>query len=76
MPKAQRSKLAPKAVECIFVGYSEQSKAHWLYDKSARKVIKSRDVTFIESSAKQVIKSKCNSNGSIFLLKGQAPTEN
>lgn len=73
IPKVQRSKLAPKAVECIFVGYSEQSKAYRLYDKKARKVIMSRDVTFIESSEDQVTQSKLNSNGSVFLPK--APTE-
>lgn len=33
IPKVQRSKLAAKSIECIFIGYSEQSKAYRLYNQ-------------------------------------------
>jgi len=48
IPKEQRTKLEVKAVKCIFVGYSMESKAYRLYDPSKGRIIISRDVTFFE----------------------------
>lgn len=45
-PKEKRNKLNAKAIECIFVGYSEQSKAYVCWDPKTRSCIVSRDVVF------------------------------
>jgi transposase InsO family protein len=50
VPKQRRTKLEAKAVKCIFVGYSSQSKAYRLYNPETKKIIISRDVIFLESS--------------------------
>ena len=47
---AQREKLEPKSHKCLFVGYSEESKAYRLYDLTTKKVYVSRDVKFDEHS--------------------------
>ena len=46
-----RNKLDKKGHKCIFVGYSEDTKAYKLYDHVARKVIISRDVQFVENES-------------------------
>ena len=46
-----RKKLDNKGQKCIFVGYSEDTKAYKLYDPVARKVIISCDVQFIENES-------------------------
>ena len=46
-----RKKLSKKGHKCIFVGYSEDTKAYKLYDPVTRKVIISRDVQFIENES-------------------------
>ena len=51
IPDALRRKLDPKATECMMVGYCESSKAYRLWDKTKRRVIISRDVTFDETSS-------------------------
>ena len=49
IPKQKRTgKLAPRSTPCIFVGYSQESKAYLLWDPSRKTVVTSRDVTFIE----------------------------
>jgi hypothetical protein len=48
VPDADRRKLNPKAVEGLFVGYSETVKAYLVYVAKDRKVITSRDVKFME----------------------------
>ena len=54
-------KLAPRAVECIFLGYAYESKGYrlWCSDPKSQKLILSRDVTFNEdallSSGKQFL---------------------
>jgi hypothetical protein len=59
VPDATRSKLEPKAIECVFIGYSSQSKGWLLYQTAKRRVIVSRDVIFDESAA-------CTNSSSIF----------
>ena len=48
-PYELRKKIENKRHKCIFVGYSEDTKAYKLYDPVARKVIISRDVQFFEN---------------------------
>ena len=49
--KADRKKLDPKVLKCIFVGYSDESKAYKLYNPATKKVIINRDVQIIEDKA-------------------------
>lgn len=44
----RRGKFQPKGDEYLLVGYSNESKAYRLWKPTTRKVIKSRDVKFIE----------------------------
>lgn len=46
IPSERRKKLDNVAIEMIFLGYDEQSKAYRCYDTNTRKVIISRDVRF------------------------------
>ena len=48
IPKAKRTKLAPKLKKCIMLGYEPGTKAYRLWDPKARLVIVSRDVIFDE----------------------------
>jgi hypothetical protein len=48
VPDSDRRKLDPKAVEGLFVGYSETVKAYLVYVAKDRKVITIRDVKFME----------------------------
>jgi hypothetical protein len=44
-------KFAPRAkVNCFMVGYGESFSIYWIYDKSKKKMFKSRDVRFNENS--------------------------
>lgn len=43
-----RSKLDPKAIKCIFLGYSPIQKGYKCYDPISRKTFVSFDVTFHE----------------------------
>lgn len=47
-----KSKFAARGIECVMVGYSPESKAYRLYDPVSRKIVKSRDVKFIEENGK------------------------
>ena len=40
--------MGPKAIESVFVGYAENSKAYRLLDLSSNTMVESRDVEFIE----------------------------
>ena len=48
VPNSTRTKLESKSKKCVFLGYSEESKAYRLYDSEAKKIIVSRDVVFAE----------------------------
>ena len=50
IPKVQRGKLGARSRKCIFLGYSNTSKGHRLYDEVNMKFVVSRDVIFLESS--------------------------
>lgn len=44
-----KGKFDPKSIECIFVGYSNESKAYRIWDVSSNKIIQSRDVRFVNN---------------------------
>jgi len=50
IPKVHRNKLGARSCKCIFLGYSNTSKAYCLYDEVNKKFVVSRDVIFLESS--------------------------
>lgn len=46
-----RGKLDPRALECVFVGYSTSKKGYKCYHPPFKKLFVSRDVTFHEGEA-------------------------
>jgi len=50
IPKVHRNKLGTRSRMCIFLGYSNTSKAYRLYDEVNKKFVVSRDVIFLETS--------------------------
>ncbi|KAF8369604.1 hypothetical protein HHK36_032373 [Tetracentron sinense] len=48
VPEAKRKKLDDRGEKCIFIGYSEESKAYKFYNPLTNKVVVSRDVIFSE----------------------------
>ena len=50
IPKVHRNKLGARSCKCIFLGYSNTSKAYRLYDEVNKNFVVSRDVIFLESS--------------------------
>jgi hypothetical protein len=51
VPSEKRTKLDPYAKKGILVGYSEVSKACWIYIPTMRRVVVRRDVRFEEDRA-------------------------
>jgi len=50
VPDEKRTKLESKSMPCVFLGYYESTKAYRLMCVETKKIIKSRDVVFIEGS--------------------------
>ncbi|MCO5596878.1 hypothetical protein L7F22_050948 [Adiantum nelumboides] len=48
VPDASRTKWDAKSQNCIFLGYSEESKGYRLYIPTTKKIVISRDVVFAE----------------------------
>ena len=46
--KDQRGKLDPKSWPCIFLGYGDDEFGYRLWDLAEKKVIRSRDIVFME----------------------------
>ena len=55
MPVQQRQKLDDKAVKCIFVGYSSESKGYRLYHPQSKRILISRDVVFVEDAVQPLL---------------------
>lgn len=53
LPKEKRRKWDPKAHKMIFLGYCDHTKGYRFILPNSRKVIRSRDATFLESSVKR-----------------------
>ena len=51
VPETKRKKLDDHGEKCIFIGYSEESKAYKLYNPLTNKVVVSRDVIFSEDES-------------------------
>lgn len=49
IPEQRRTKLDDKALKCVLLGVSEESKAYKLYNPISKKIIISRDVFFKET---------------------------
>lgn len=48
IPDEKRKKLDDKSSRCVFLGFSEESKANRMYDPKSKKIVISRDVIFEE----------------------------
>ena len=53
VPDSQRTKLEPKGTKCLFLGYCEGTKAYRLMSVETKKILRSRNVTFVEDSTPQ-----------------------
>lgn len=51
VPKVKRKKWDPKAIEVQFVGYADTQKAFRFYDPASKRIIISRDATFLSPKA-------------------------
>jgi hypothetical protein len=49
VPDPKRTKLGPRAIKSVFIGYAVNSKAYRLLDLSSNIIVESRDVKFIEN---------------------------
>ena len=67
----KRTKLGPRALKSLFVGYAENSKAYRLLDLSSNTIVESRDVEFIENR----FKDDSNANQSLNPNIIQTPTD-
>jgi transposase InsO family protein len=50
IPDEKRSKLESKSMPCVFLGYCEGTKAYHLMCVETKRIIKSRDVVFLEGT--------------------------
>ena len=48
VPKDERSNLDAKSRPCIFIGYGEDEFGYRFYDPTEKKLVRSRDVKFME----------------------------
>ena len=49
MPKDERSKLDAKTRQCIFIGYGLDEFGYRIYDPIEKKLVRSRDIIFMEN---------------------------
>lgn len=56
IPKEQRSKLDDKTICCIFLGYGGAKFGYRLWDPEKRKIIRSRDVVFLEDQFLEILR--------------------
>ena len=55
VPMQQHRKLDDKAVKCIFVGYTVESKGYRLYHPQSKRILISRDVVFVEDAIQPLL---------------------
>lgn len=60
VPKQKRKKWSPKSVPMKFVGYADGTKGYRLIDFSTKKIVKSRDVVFMQKRVKWAIMTSLN----------------
>ncbi|KAG6432866.1 hypothetical protein SASPL_104454 [Salvia splendens] len=65
IPKDERSKLDDKTKPCIFLGYAHEEFDYRLWDPINRKIIRSRDVVFLEDQVAHDAKEKPESNSEV-----------
>ena len=58
MHKDEQTKLDSKSKQCIFINYSDESKAYRLFDLVKRQILISRDVVFEETKTEPAPKAK------------------
>jgi hypothetical protein len=64
IPQDEKSKLDSKTRQCIFLGYRGYQFGYKLFDPIARKVVRSRDVVFVEDQTiEDIVKTKEKSFG-------------
>ena len=49
VPKEERSKLDAKSKQCVFIGYGDEQYGYRLWDLKNKKLIRTRDVVFLEN---------------------------
>jgi hypothetical protein len=55
IPDEKRSKLKSKSMPCVFLGYCEATKAYRLMCVETKRIIKSRDVMFLEGTKEEKV---------------------
>ena len=58
IPKDERSKLDAKTRQCVFIGYGQDDFGYKLYDPVEKKIVRSRDVVFIEDQTIEDIRKE------------------
>ena len=69
VPEQHHKKLDDKAVKCIFVGYSVESKGYRLYHLQTKCILVSQDVVFVEDAVQPLLsctKETCVSSRDVF----------
>uniref|UniRef100_A0A2N9EZP4 CCHC-type domain-containing protein n=1 Tax=Fagus sylvatica TaxID=28930 RepID=A0A2N9EZP4_FAGSY len=61
VPDPKRTKLGPRAIKSVFVGYAVNSKAYRMLDLSSNTIVESRDVEFIENNGNKRIEPSSSS---------------